>query len=475
MLTVVTIISYDNTLLKHFVNYYHSLGVESFIIAIDERTPTIWSSTQEIAATIPVQIKLVPASERQRLTGLEKNNKEEIREKYLSRDDWFIPADLDEFIQFPASIPQLINEMVKEGATFINGAFSDRLSSTGVLTQTEESPSIWEQYPLEAEVSAKLVRCWCTKVTLARGDCILTSGHHNVIAPCKPLVARKCTIHHFKWRHGLKEALERRIVTYKAQKIANYSESEHIISYLKKNERIAPEEFNPKKGWNPSIGVTKRNSVIYTAISNGYDILKDPTIPIDSTINCVAFTDAKLSSMVWDTEPLHNEYIDSCRNAKIHKILPHRFFPNAEYSLWIDGSVILKPDFDLNKLIDKYLVAHDLAVFKHHSRKGVYAEAEACIRLRKDHAEVIKAQMRRYEYESYPRRQGLASCTIILRRHSESVRQFNEVWWEEIKNHSKRDQLSFNYVAWKLGVKYRQIDGSIKKNSFFSVIPHLQR
>ena len=32
-----------------------------------------------------------------------------------------------------------------------------------------------------------------------------------------------------------------------------------------------------------------------------------------------------------------------------------------------------------------------------------------------------------------------------------------EKWWEEIKNFSKRDQLSLNYVIWRTGIKIKYI------------------
>ena len=472
MIHVLTIISYDNSLLKHFVKYYTSLGVESFIIAIDERTPTILSSTKEICATLQAEIKIVPVSERQRKTGVEENNKEEMREKYVSQDDWIIPADLDEFIQFPAEIPKLIDEMIQNQATFINGIFSDRLSHSGILTSTDQTQYIWEQYPLEAEVSSKLVKCWCTKVTLARGDCVLTSGHHNVIAPCKPLINRKCKIHHFKWRLGLKEALEKRIDTYKKANVKNGAESERILLHLQKNGRIIPEEFKVKKGWNPATIDSKNTMVVYTAITAQYDDLKEPPLNVFNNARWVAFTDCKSSSQIWHMEQIHSGYADPCRNAKIHKVLPHVYFPDATYSLWIDGSVQPKPSFDLNEMIENYLGGHDLAVFKHHARDCAYSEAETCIRLKKDDIDIIERQMLRYEYEGYPRKNGLAECTVLLRRHTESIRSFNETWWQEIQNHSRRDQLSFNYVAWKLRLKYCCMNGSIKNNAFFVKVPH---
>ena len=40
-------------------------------------------------------------------------------------------------------------------------------------------------------------------------------------------------------------------------------------------------------------------------------------------------------------------------------------------------------------------------------------------------------------------------------------------WWEEIKYNSKRDQLSFNYSAWKTGVKFNYMDGDSRDNKYF--------
>jgi hypothetical protein len=471
MIYALTIISYDNSLLKHFVSYYKSIGVESFIVAIDERVPNIWSSTEAIASTLSADIRLVPVSERQKLTGVESNNKEEMREKYVLPEDWVIPADLDEFIQFPVPLPQVIREMKRCNATFINGRFSDRLSHTGKLVPTTPETSIWQQYPLEARVSFGLVKCWCTKVTLARGDCILTSGHHNVLFPCKPLVTRKCVIHHFKWRAGLPEALERRREIY-GQAGLDCEEATRILDYINVKGRIVPEEFNVKPGWNPSVTPSKKTKVIYTAITDRYDTLKEPSSELLNELECVAFTNCESTSKIWQIEKAESSFFDPCRNAKIHKILPHIYFPDAEYSLWVDGSIVLKPGFSIERMISTYLESHDLAVFRHSKRKCIYEEAEACIISRKDDPDIIRCQMERYRYESYPYKGGLAECSIIFRRHTDAVRILNEAWWEEIKNHSRRDQLSFNYVVWKTRLKYYNIPGSIQSNDMFELTRH---
>jgi hypothetical protein len=53
------------------------------------------------------------------------------------------------------------------------------------------------------------------------------------------------------------------------------------------------------------------------------------------------------------------------------------------------------------------------------------------------------------------------------------MKRFDEVWWDEISRHSRRDQLSFNYVAWKLGFEYSTLPGCVDQNEFFDRKPHL--
>ena len=42
-----------------------------------------------------------------------------------------------------------------------------------------------------------------------------------------------------------------------------------------------------------------------------------------------------------------------------------------------------------------------------------------------------------------------------------------ETWWNEIKYNSKRDQLSFNYIAWKNNLKFNYIEADARDNKYF--------
>jgi hypothetical protein len=207
--------------------------------------------------------------------------------------------------------------------------------------------------------------------------------------------------------------------------------------------------------------------VVYTAISQGYDVLK-PAWPLwKARADFVAFLDAPQPAPGWEIRPLHQEFKDPCRNAKIHKLLPHLYFPDADYSLWIDGSIETKSTLPIGRWADEYLREHDLALFKHPSRNCVYEEAMACLKGRSDDTAIIERQMQKYCDEGYPFDNGSAECTVLFRRHTKKTAKFNEAWWTEIKAHSRRDQLSFAYAAHKLGFKYTYLPGLIFNNPHF--------
>lgn len=151
-------------------------------------------------------------------------------------------------------------------------------------------------------------------------------------------------------------------------------------------------------------------------------------------------------------------------------------FPSQlmDYSsiLWIDSSISLKT---VEGLAD-YLAIADMAVFSHPERKCIYSEASICHMLCRDRRDVIEAHVARYKAEGYPENNGLVATGGLLRGNTEAVRFFNELWWGEIQRGSRRDQLSFNYVAWALGMRYAElVQGDVWSNPWWTYIGHAQQ
>jgi len=218
------------------------------------------------------------------------------------------------------------------------------------------------------------------------------------------------------------------------------------------------------------------NKVIYTAIFGGYDLLPDPEF-IPKGWDFICFTDSDIKSNIWETAKVPAIYEDPTRNARKFKLLPHRWFPNYEYSLWIDGNILIRGD--INKLIDEYLENNHLAVHDHNQnildpRDCVYKEAEVIHYFGrkngnyKDDPKLIDSQMQKYRNENYPINNSLAVTMQLLRRHNENdCIKAMEKWWEEIKYNSKRDQLSFNYSMWFTKTPFTYFNGDSRDNKYF--------
>lgn len=219
-------------------------------------------------------------------------------------------------------------------------------------------------------------------------------------------------------------------------------------------------------------GDAVNHTVVYTAIIGGYDRLLASEPCSDSDFVC--FTDNPGAVPApWKAEPIEFFRNDTLTNRK-YKILAHKFFPTYERSVYIDASVRLR--CRAADMLDQELQDSNMALVRHPLRKCIYREARACVKGRFDSPRIIRAQMSRYRKEGYPENYGLVANTVLLRRHmSDDIIEAMELWWGEVTSGSWRDQLSFCYVAWRLGLKFSTIDVSLRDNKYFRWGRHIKK
>jgi hypothetical protein len=194
---------------------------------------------------------------------------------------------------------------------------------------------------------------------------------------------------------------------------------------------------------------------IVTAVTGGRDALREDQIRTRTTY--IAYTDQPVQSDIWSVRPACGDFRSPRRNARVHKLLIH-YYAQSAYSIWMDASIALRiPPEDA---IEKWLDGADIATFPHRTRNCAYEEAKVCLDRGLDAPERICAQMARYRRDGFPVQHGLAETSVVLRRHSRAVETFNDLWWSELSFYSVRDQLSFNYVIWRLGLKVNYITPS---------------
>lgn len=205
----------------------------------------------------------------------------------------------------------------------------------------------------------------------------------------------------------------------------------------------------------------KTQLTVVTAIAGG----KDELIEQESYdgVEYVAFTDAK--SETWETRKLCEKFVEPVMNAKIHKILTHKY-SDTPYLMWIDGNVKLKKD---PKELIKLLGDNDFAFFKHPGRNNPYDEAETCVQLGKGNIQDLAEQIKTYAGKEFPMESRLCEMTVFIRKNNKHANEVFEAWWAEVCRFSARDQVAFPVVFEK--EKWSTIPGSVAYDMDYKELP----
>lgn len=166
-----------------------------------------------------------------------------------------------------------------------------------------------------------------------------------------------------------------------------------------------------------------------------------------------------ITQRTWEQEIVGTEY-GGRLTARYYKVLPHRHFPDADVSIWVDGNVRFRvsPETLVKNHLPKGV---DLASFAHPDRSCLYEEAEFCIQKRKGKRAAIVDQVNHYKEDGMPSKFMLAETKCVIRRHTSKMVDFNELWWEQLSDYSVRDQISLPYVMWKTGIRMNTIPGRV--------------
>ena len=220
----------------------------------------------------------------------------------------------------------------------------------------------------------------------------------------------------------------------------------------------------------------KQKIVIYTSNFGNYESIK---IPEKTNHKCryILYSDLEIEKLpVWEVRSVDCFMKSSRRASRLPKILPHRYLPPHDISLYIDSSLRLKVR-NIEKLVRLCLGDSDIALYPHYQRNCVYKEISF---VRED---PIRGSCKIEEYEKalnlyrkvgLPINAGLFENGFILRRNTAKIRELNEVWWEKYQDISERDQFTFTYAWWSVGLKPRAIPigEQIRDNPFVDWIPH---
>ncbi|KAF5780439.1 putative ceramidase [Helianthus annuus] len=153
-------------------------------------------------------------------------------------------------------------------------------------------------------------------------------------------------------------------------------------------------------------------------------------------------------------------YTDMRRVGKIPKLLAHRLFQNARYSIWLDSKLRLQLD---PLLVLEYFLwrkGHEYAISNHYDRHCVWEEVAQNKKLNKYNHTVIDEQFAFYQADGLtkfnpmdPQKllpSNVPEGSFIVRAHTPMSNLFSCLWFNEVERFTPRDQLSFAYTYQKL-------------------------
>ncbi|MAT94499.1 MAG: hypothetical protein CME59_18140 [Halioglobus sp.] len=215
--------------------------------------------------------------------------------------------------------------------------------------------------------------------------------------------------------------------------------------------------------------------VIYSAVTAGYDQVLAParqSFPVEFLL-C---SDTGDRVRRWTTVPMYERFECNIATNRYHKFFPHKLFPRAQYSIYLDGNIGIIGD--LSSLLAEFRNSGAaVGVFRHRDRDNIREEMTACLEQSKfDAADLERSQEQLdfYLAQGMPADTRLTDNGVIFRWHGHpGLVAAMDDWWEQFNRFTKRDQLSLPYVLWKSALPVKIWQWSFREsNHYFEKYPH---
>ena len=243
---------------------------------------------------------------------------------------------------------------------------------------------------------------------------------------------------------------------------------------------------------------------VITSIYGSYNTLQSIDHVIDSgLVDWYCFTDnpatiANLPLNGWKiiTTPYHklntaDTPYSTCKNsfinitddmtynmmsAKYYKLQTHNIdiLSSYEYYIWIDGRIVLHPQF-LKNILTLLTKNSQCSIFnfRHPFRNKVNDEVNACFDWKKYIKQDLKYQINEYFKDQFDDNIGLYALGAFFRKNVKDINLLFDDWWYHNLKYSYQDQISYPYICWKHNRKPDYIlNQNIFNNDLFRVLPN---
>lgn len=222
---------YDNfQLLPFFIRHYLDLGVSEFWIGINK--PNSEDRLEILDHLNDVRCRLTWTESK----GIGGNVDQALMNRWRSElpiDEWFVVADLDEFIELPDPKWTLDTLVWKYGSLklpYLWGPMIDRVAEGGrIPNKINQNIPLKLQFPIRTRLTRDVVKGAHLKTCIHQAWAPITSGHH----PTNPkhreiqLPEPSYIVNHYRWCGDFKERLLHRVALRK-----NSMEYNNALQYM---------------------------------------------------------------------------------------------------------------------------------------------------------------------------------------------------------------------------------------------------
>jgi hypothetical protein len=211
--------------------------------------------------------------------------------------------------------------------------------------------------------------------------------------------------------------------------------------------------------------------IVFSCNFGNYDRVFNPKKK-EEGVRYILFTDKLNNCFGWEQKIINYKTIDGDpqRAARFIKTHPEKYLPKHEINIWADSCYQLLIENIKSFCLKNLPKDTDISLFKHPKRICLFEELNVCRRLNLDRKELFDEQKLKYVRDKIKTNSGLYHTALILRKSNFRTNRFNDLWWEEISQFSKRDQISFSYLLQRLKINLRVISSEFGDKLYNSPI-----
>ncbi|WP_059109776.1 MULTISPECIES: rhamnan synthesis F family protein [Pantoea] len=201
----------------------------------------------------------------------------------------------------------------------------------------------------------------------------------------------------------------------------------------------------------------KAKVALVTAIIGDFDALFLPKY-LEGDVDYHCFSDTVSDG--YGVFQVHKPpYVDADprRTARYIKTNLLKYVEGYDYIVWIDANVEI--NVRVTELVQRVSSSsHTLGAIQHPVRDNLFEESEEIISWKLDDESVVREQTARYESIHNLRSAPLIeSNVLVMDARDEKIHNFMRLWWNEINNYSRRDQLSIGYALEEANVTWQPL------------------